>query len=121
MLLAARDLRTRRTACSAILQELPAANVELLRLDLADLESVRHSSRPALDRDHGLDLLINNAGVMAVPQRQTTAQGFELQLGTNHLGHFALTDAAAGPAGPPGQPGGDGQQPQPLHGRHPTG
>jgi short subunit dehydrogenase len=91
VLLAARDPERGRTARSAILQELPAANVELVRLDLADLESVRHLADQLLDRDHGLDLLINNAGVMAVPQRQTTAQGFELQLGTNHLGHFALT------------------------------
>ena len=91
VLLAARDPERGRTARSAIPGDLPAANVELLRLDLADLESVRRLADQLLDRGQGLDLLINNAGVMAVPQRQTTAQGFELQLGTNHLGHFALT------------------------------
>jgi NAD(P)-dependent dehydrogenase (short-subunit alcohol dehydrogenase family) len=62
----------------------------LERLDLADLESVRDfAARVAAGRPR-IDLLINNAGVMAPPRRQT-ADGFELQLGTNHLGHFALT------------------------------
>jgi NAD(P)-dependent dehydrogenase (short-subunit alcohol dehydrogenase family) len=60
---------------------------DVRRLDLADLSSV-HAFADALDCD--VDVLINNAGVMAVP-RAKTADGFELQLGTNHLGHFALT------------------------------
>jgi NAD(P)-dependent dehydrogenase (short-subunit alcohol dehydrogenase family) len=61
---------------------------EVRALDLSDLASVR-AFAAALDRD--IDVLINNAGVMATPQRRTT-DGFELQLGTNHLGHFALTN-----------------------------
>jgi NAD(P)-dependent dehydrogenase (short-subunit alcohol dehydrogenase family) len=89
--LASRDPERGRSARSAILRELPAASVELVSLDLADLESVRRLADQLLDRGQGLDLLVNNAGVMAVPHRRTTAQGFELQLGTNHLGHFALT------------------------------
>jgi NAD(P)-dependent dehydrogenase (short-subunit alcohol dehydrogenase family) len=60
---------------------------DVRRLDLADLDSVRAF---AADLDGEVDVLINNAGVMAVP-RSTTADGFEMQLGTNHLGHFALT------------------------------
>jgi NAD(P)-dependent dehydrogenase (short-subunit alcohol dehydrogenase family) len=60
---------------------------DVRRLDLADLDSVRAF---AADLDGDVDVLINNAGVMAVP-RSTTADGFEMQLGTNHLGHFALT------------------------------
>ena len=91
VLLASRDPERGRTARTAILRELPAASVDLVQLDLADLDSVRRLADQVLDRDQGLDLLVNNAGVMAVPHRQTTAQGFELQLGTNHLGHFALT------------------------------
>jgi NAD(P)-dependent dehydrogenase (short-subunit alcohol dehydrogenase family) len=62
-------------------------DVEVRRLDLADLSSVRAFAE-AFDRD--LDLLVNNAGVMALPHR-TTVDGFEMQIGTNHLGHFALT------------------------------
>ncbi|WP_251093995.1 oxidoreductase [Streptomyces sp. Caat 7-52] len=61
---------------------------EVRRLDLADLDSVREF---AAGWDRPLDLLINNAGVMMLPE-QRTAQGFEMQFGTNHLGHFALTN-----------------------------
>ncbi|HEY3562763.1 MAG TPA: oxidoreductase [Kribbella sp.] len=62
----------------------------VLALDLADLASVQRAADEVLTQYDGLDLLINNAGVMAPPYRQTV-DGFELQLGTNHLGHFALT------------------------------
>jgi NAD(P)-dependent dehydrogenase (short-subunit alcohol dehydrogenase family) len=58
-------------------------------LDLADLDSVQRLAEEV--GRQGLDLLVNNAGVMAVPTRRTTAQGAELQMGVNHLGHFALT------------------------------
>jgi len=64
------------------------AGAEVRRLDLADLASIREF---AAGWDGDLDILVNNAGVMAVPQ-QRTKDGFELQLGTNHLGHFALTN-----------------------------
>jgi NAD(P)-dependent dehydrogenase (short-subunit alcohol dehydrogenase family) len=63
--------------------------IEFGRLDLADLDSVREFATAHVDRH--LDLLINNAGVMMVPRRELTAQGFECQFGTNHLGHYALT------------------------------
>jgi NAD(P)-dependent dehydrogenase (short-subunit alcohol dehydrogenase family) len=66
----------------------PDLDVEVVELDLADMESVRTFA----ERWGGpLDLLINNAGVMAPPRRTTTHDGFELQFGTNHLGHFVLT------------------------------
>ena len=68
----------------------PGADVRLEALDLASLSSIRSfASRIAASYD-GIDLLINNAGVMAIP-RATTEDGFEMQFGTNHLGHFALT------------------------------
>lgn len=89
--LAVRDAAKGAAAVDAIMAGTPDARVELGALDLADLGSV---ARFAADwrRDHpqGLDVLVNNAGVMAIPRRET-ADGFEMQLGTNHLGHFALT------------------------------
>jgi NAD(P)-dependent dehydrogenase (short-subunit alcohol dehydrogenase family) len=63
---------------------------ELAELDLADLASVRRFASTFASEHDGLDLLVNNAGVMAIPYR-VTADGFEMQFGTNHLGHFALT------------------------------
>ncbi len=68
----------------------PGAAVEIVELDLADLSSVETAAAAVAARPEALDLLINNAGVMVPPKRQT-ADGFELQFGTNHLGHFALT------------------------------
>jgi NAD(P)-dependent dehydrogenase (short-subunit alcohol dehydrogenase family) len=66
----------------------PAPTV--VRLDLSDLSSVRTAGKEVADTVERLDVLLNNAGVMAIP-RETTADGFEMQFGTNHLGHFALT------------------------------
>jgi NAD(P)-dependent dehydrogenase (short-subunit alcohol dehydrogenase family) len=68
----------------------PGADVAVQRLDLASLDSVRDAAAELLAGHERIDLLINNAGVMYTPRR-TTADGFELQFGTNHLGHFALT------------------------------
>ena len=82
----ARDLDKARAALAGV------PGVNLVQVDLADLESVRVGTSEILDRRPRVDLLVNNAGVMA-PPLQRTAQGFELQLGTNHLGHFALTTA----------------------------
>ncbi|MBS2963926.1 SDR family NAD(P)-dependent oxidoreductase [Actinocrinis puniceicyclus] len=89
-LLGCRDLGRGQRAKERIVERCGAASVELVRVDLADLESVRDAAREIADRAGHLDLLVNNAGVMAPPP-QLTDQGFELQLGTNHLGHFALT------------------------------
>ncbi|MFJ4467699.1 SDR family oxidoreductase [Streptomyces sp. NPDC089424] len=69
----------------------PGARVEVRRLDLADLASVRDFADGLISDGRPLDLLLNNAGVMNVPQRTETADGFELQLGSNFLGPFALT------------------------------
>ncbi len=78
-------------AVAAILEAAPDAAVELMLLDLADLDSVADFARAIRERFDRLDLLINNAGVMMPHQREETADGFELQIGINHLGHFALT------------------------------
>jgi len=88
VVLACRDVEKGDAAAATIRDDAPGASLEVARLDLASLESVR-SFAAGFDQAR-LDLLINNAGVMASPQRATT-DGFELQLGTNHLGHFALT------------------------------
>jgi len=77
-------------AVDRIRREVPDARLQLAPLDLADLSSVRAFAAAEEAAGLPLDLLVNNAGVMATPPRQT-ADGFELQLGTNHLGHFALT------------------------------
>jgi NAD(P)-dependent dehydrogenase (short-subunit alcohol dehydrogenase family) len=91
VLLASRDPERGRAARQRILAQAPKARVEVVALDLADLDSVGRLADQVLASDDGLDVLVNNAGVMGIPNRRTTAQGFELQFGTNHLGHFALT------------------------------
>ena len=88
--MAARDPAKNEAAAARIRQRVPAADLELRELDLADLASVRSfTSDFAADHDR-LDLLIGNAGVMVCPEGRT-ADGFETQFGTNHLGHFVLT------------------------------
>lgn len=91
VVLACRDPKRGEAALSRLRTEVPSATSELLLLDLASLASVRDAAARELDRGLPLDLLINNAGVMAPPKRRETADGYELQFGTNVLGHFALT------------------------------
>jgi NAD(P)-dependent dehydrogenase (short-subunit alcohol dehydrogenase family) len=90
VLLGCRDPKKAAVAMSDILDEHPDAEIEPLPIDLSDLEIVAEAAEHVLGRVRPLDLLINNAGVMAPPHMKTE-QGFELQFGTNHLGHFALT------------------------------
>jgi NAD(P)-dependent dehydrogenase (short-subunit alcohol dehydrogenase family) len=80
-----------REAVSKIRNQFPDANISFEALDLANLASVADFARRFATAHASLDLLINNAGVMALPTRQTTADGFEMQFGTNYLGHYALT------------------------------
>ena len=90
VVMASRDRGRGEQALSQLRALVPAAEASLMLLDLADLSSVQRCAEAyAVDHD-GLDLLVNNAGVMAIPRRKT-ADGFEMQFGTNHLGHFALT------------------------------
>ena len=90
VVMACRNEEKGREAVRAVEVRAPGAEVELESLDLASLDSVRGLAERVRERHPAIDLLINNAGVMA-PPRGETADGFELQLGTNHLGHFALT------------------------------
>lgn len=80
------------SAREEILRESPNATIEVRRLDLADLSSVREFADSFVSDGRPIDVLINNAGVMAPPSRMTTADGFELQFGSNFLGPFALTN-----------------------------
>jgi NAD(P)-dependent dehydrogenase (short-subunit alcohol dehydrogenase family) len=91
VLLAVRDLTKGQEAVARIKSEQPSGHVSAEHLDLASLESVAAISQLLLGRGRPLALLVNNAGIMAVPKRHTTVDGFELQFGTNYLGHFALT------------------------------
>lgn len=91
VVLAVRNLDKGEAARADILAAHPRALLELRRLDLADLSSVREFAEQLDAEATPVDLLLNNAGVMAVPQRMTTKDGFELQLGSNYLGPFALT------------------------------
>jgi len=90
VVMACRDARRGESAADDIRSGEPAGTVEVMTLDLADLESVRRFADAFKERYDRLDLLVNNAGVM-MPPASKTADGFELQFGTNHLGHFALT------------------------------
>jgi NAD(P)-dependent dehydrogenase (short-subunit alcohol dehydrogenase family) len=91
VILAGRNERKGREAIRRIAALAPEAVVRFELLDLADIASVTAFSNRLLAQDRPIDLLINNAGVMTPSYRRTTADGFELQFGTNYLGHFALT------------------------------
>ncbi len=93
VILACRSAERGQLALQRLRAEVPTAAVELHPLDLADLGSVRRFAQQMQSTKTLIDVLLNNAGVMAVPSRMLTRDGFELQMGTNHLGHFALTMA----------------------------
>ena len=90
VVLACRNLDKAGQALKSIRADAPDARLEVQPLDLGDLGSIRAFAQAFERRHDRLDVLVNNAGVMALP-RSTTADGFETQLGVNHLGHFALT------------------------------
>ena len=90
VVLAVRDTEKGKAAAARIAGTAPGADITVQPLDLTSLESIHAAAAELRARHPRIDLLINNAGVM-FPPMQTTRDGFELQLGTNHLGHFALT------------------------------
>jgi NAD(P)-dependent dehydrogenase (short-subunit alcohol dehydrogenase family) len=90
VVVAARDPEKTAAATARIRERYPAASLEVVPLDLGDLSVVSSAADAVLAAHERIDLLVDNAGVMAMPQR-TTADGFEMQLGVDHLGHWALT------------------------------
>lgn len=91
VVMACRNLEKAEEAKKSVLAEHPTAELELMELDLSSLESVKSFAAAFLEKRDKLDLLINNAGVM-IPPYSKTKDGFELQFGVNHLGHFLLTN-----------------------------
>jgi protochlorophyllide reductase len=91
VIIASRSLEAAHQAQAAIRASVPQASLDLVQLDLASLASVRAFADRILNTYDRLDLLMNNGGAMGLSQRETTQEGFERQLGTNHLGHFALS------------------------------
>lgn len=91
VLLTGRNPAKGEAALAAIRASVPAAQIRYANLDLASLASVQAFAERLSGETDGLDLLVNNAGVMMPPSRHQTVDGFELQLGTNYLSHFALT------------------------------
>ncbi|ART63380.1 oxidoreductase [Kushneria marisflavi] len=91
VIVAARDEAKGQAAVEALRAESPKADVRLELLDLNRLASVREFAHRVQTQEPSLDLLVNNAGVMALPRRELTEEGFERQLGVNYLGHFLLT------------------------------
>lgn len=91
VVVAARNEKKAEEAIARIRRETPSANVRFEALDLSSQASVRAAAERLNAPGRPIDVLINNAGVMALPTRQVSEDGFELQLATNYLGHFALT------------------------------
>lgn len=96
VILAGRSQTTLDQAAQTVRAAAPGARTDTLRLDLADLSSIRDAATRIAETET-IDLLFNNAGVMNLPERQLTRDGFEMTVGTNHLGHFAF-DAQVWPA-----------------------
>lgn len=92
VVMAVRTEEKGHAAAEEIRRDVPDASLEVRRVDLADLASIRSFADGLLSDGQSIDVLINNAGVMAVPKRTLTADGFELQFGSNFLGPFALTN-----------------------------
>lgn len=90
VIMACRSLKKAEATRDQLIETLPKAEIIIMELDLADLNSVRNFAAKYKQNHSKLDILINNAGIMMVPYG-LTRDGFELQIGTNHLGHFALT------------------------------
>eukprot|EP01119_Soliformovum_irregulare_P008247 TRINITY_DN21378_c0_g1_i1.p1 TRINITY_DN21378_c0_g1~~TRINITY_DN21378_c0_g1_i1.p1 ORF type:complete len:315 (-),score=98.36 TRINITY_DN21378_c0_g1_i1:39-983(-) len=95
VIIAVRNVEAGEQTAERIRSQNPKANLKVLQVDLASLKSVRKFAEDFKALNLPLHYLINNAGIMAMAERKTTEDGFELQFGTNHLGHFLLTNLLA--------------------------
>eukprot|EP01038_Epipyxis_sp_PR26KG_P012967 gene12967-17388_t len=91
VVLACRNTKKGEDAKSKILVEYPKAIVYVMELDLSSFKSIRNFAKEFKEKFSKIDILINNAGIMALPTREVTKDGLEAQIGTNHFGHFLLT------------------------------
>jgi NAD(P)-dependent dehydrogenase (short-subunit alcohol dehydrogenase family) len=91
VVMACRDLAKGEDAKKKVLKDVPSANLEIMQLDLSSLNSINNFANEFISRYDQLDILVNNAGIMVPPLMRTT-EGFEIQFGVNHLGHFLLTN-----------------------------
>ena len=91
VILACRNVENGKLAKENIIKQYPDAHVSVIRLDLSSFDSIKSFVSEFNDQYKKLDVLINNAGIMALPQRETSVDGLEAQVGTNHYGHFLLT------------------------------
>ncbi len=91
VIIAARNIEKGKEAVNKIKNKIPDAKLELMQLDLSDFDSIRRFSKEFYTSHQELNILMNNAGVMNPVKRELTKQNFEIQFGTNHLGHFLLT------------------------------
>ena len=91
VILACRNAEKGTAALARLQAEVPGSSAEVVSLDVSSIADVKRFAAEFLAKGQTLDLLINNAGVMALPTREVTPEGFERQFATNHLGHFALT------------------------------
>ena len=92
VILACRNIERGETAAVEVKKRSGNDNVVFVQLDLSSLDSVRKCATKILEEEPRIDILINNAGVMIIPKRTLTKDGFEMQFGTNHLGHFLFTN-----------------------------
>ena len=92
IILACRDVKRGTNAKNQILKMNEKAKIDFMQLDLNDLKSVKNFATNFIQKYRKLDILLNNAGIMALPNREETAQGFEKQIGVNHIGHYLLTE-----------------------------
>ena len=97
IILACRDVKKTEFVVEELKRNTDNQNIEFIRLDLSELKSIREFAEEFKRRHQKLNILINNAGVMMIPQRTLTKDGFEMQFGTNHVGHFYLTSLLIDP------------------------